>query len=153
MCEEKETETEAKWWEKEIDLHNDAQRALVLRAQDLLKLMLLLSGGALAVCASFFSSGANLLQLEKLGFPIQTAWILLTASILLFVFSLVLLLKYDYSFHENRLRYLERKDSEPGDVSEWWHRIAWYAGLIGFACFCLGMGAFCWAALGYLQPQ
>nr|WP_288467469.1 hypothetical protein [uncultured Pseudomonas sp.] len=148
-----ESDEEEKWFDRETDLLNDNQRALVIRAQDLLKLMLLLSGGALAVCASFFSSGANLILLQKLVAPIQAAWILLTVSILLFVLSLVLLLTYDYDFHQKRLQFIERKVSTQRNTSEWWHRSAWYCGLIGFVCFCGGMGAFCWAALGYLQPQ
>ena len=38
----------------EIDKHNEAQERTVQRAQDMVKMLFLVSGGALAVCANFF---------------------------------------------------------------------------------------------------
>ena len=137
----------------EIDRHNDSQERLITRTQDLLKVLLLLSGGALAVCASFFSAGVNLNQLHQLIIPIQSAWLLLTISIVCFAICLLLMLCYDTRFHEDRLRYLNQEIDEPRGASDGWHTGAWIVGLVGLLCFCLGMFAFCWAAWGYLQAQ
>ena len=138
---------------REIDRHNDSQERLITRTQDLLKTLLLLSGGALAVCASFFSAGVNPHQLNQLIIPIKSAWLLLTCSIVCFAICLLLMLCYDTSFHENRLKYLNQEIDEPKGASNGWHKGAWIFGLVGMICFCLGMIVFCWAAWGYLQVQ
>ncbi len=144
--------TEQKDLSNEIDLHNESQEKTVARAHDPVKTLLLLSGGALAVCASFFSTGINLYQLHKIITPIQIAWISLTLSIVVFAACVLLLIGRDYQFGELRADHLTTgKDN--GELSDWWDRVIWSCGLVAFLFFFVGMTAFCWAAWLYLQAQ
>ncbi len=58
--------TEQKDLSNEIDLHNESQEKTVARAHDLVKTLLLLSGGALAVCASSFRQASTFTSYTKL---------------------------------------------------------------------------------------
>lgn len=149
----RESDDDNDWWNAETDRHNECQERLVASIRDTLKVFLLLGGGALAVCAGFFSAGVNLYQLHRLVLPIQLAWISLTLSIVSIAIALFLLFCYDYQFHKNRLEWLNSKGKVTKEASNWWHFFAWGFGLIGLVSFCFGMGVFCWAALGYLQAQ
>lgn len=132
----------------EIELHNNSQERVVQRAQDMVKMLFVVSGGALAVCANFFSTGKGL-GLET-TLPIRLAWISLTASMLMFGVSLLLLLARDYFFGE-----LQGKALESGvatkDVSPRWTTFTWICGLAGFICFSVGMCSFAWSAWLYLE--
>ncbi|WP_321861282.1 hypothetical protein [Pseudomonas paraveronii] len=132
----------------EIDKHNEAQERTVQRAQDMVKMLFLVSGGALAVCANFFSTVTKLSPIVVI--PIQTAWICLTSSMLMFGLTLLLLLARDYRFGENRAESFDSGKPQT-NVSPWWDRFIWLSGLIGFFLFIAGMGAFCFAALLYLK--
>ena len=132
----------------EIDKHNEAQERIVQRAQDMVKMLFLVSGGALAVCANFFSTASKLSHF--IITPFQTAWICLTSSMLMFGFTLLFLLARDYRFGENRAKSFETGNPQ-ADTSPWWDRLIWSSGLIGFGLFIVGMGAFCFAALLYLK--
>lgn len=136
----------------EIDKHNESQERIVARAQDIVKLLLLMSGGALAVCANFFSAGINLYQHHRLISPIQMAWMTLTVSIVLFCVTLAVLLGRDDRFGYYLGRSLETGE-EQKDVSDWWDRFAWGFGLLALALFIVGISSFCWAAWGYLEAQ
>lgn len=131
----------------EIELHNDAQERIVQRAQDMVKMLFLVSGGALAVCANFFSDGKSL-NYETIA-PIRVAWVALTSSMLLFGITLLLLLARDYFFGEARGRSLETM-VEQEDVSPNWTRAIWATGLLGFVFFAVGMAAFTYSAWVYL---
>lgn len=146
------TQEESAELSREIDLHNESQAKTVERVQDLVKALLVLSGGALAVCASFFSTVVNFYQLHRIIGPIQTAWVSLTVSIVAFAACAILLIARDYRFGENRAEYLETR-IDNGDISPWWDRAIWTVGLGAFGFFCTGMAAFCWAAWLYLQVQ
>ncbi|MDH1730938.1 hypothetical protein N5F00_15695 [Pseudomonas chengduensis] len=137
----------------EIDRHNDSQERIVARAQDIVKVLLLMSGGALAVCANFFSTGVNLYQHHKLVTPIQIAWVCLTISIVFFALCLAALLARDDRFGQLRAEYLEQRTTAQKEMSPWWERIIWGIGLFGFLMFCVGMSAFCYASWGYLAAQ
>lgn len=146
------TEADQTELSREIDIHNESQEKTVARVHDLVKALLVLSGGALAVCASFFSTGINFYQLHRIITPIQTAWVSLTVSIAAFATCTLLLIGRDYQFGELRGEYLRtRKDH--GELSKWWDRAIWGAGLFASTCFSVGMAAFCWAAWLYLQAQ
>ncbi len=139
-----------------IQQHNDSQAAVVARGQDLLKTLLLLSGGALAVCASFFS--AKVVLPPSTVAPVQFAWVFLTSAIILFGGSLTLLLGRDYLFGESVSRQLEaRKNglSDPAEplLSVKWDIGIWGAGLLGLLCFTLGMACFTFAAWRFLNDQ
>ncbi|WP_047227275.1 MAG: hypothetical protein ACNJA3_09765 [Pseudomonas rhizophila] len=143
-------DTERNALNREIDLHNDSQEKIVQRAQDMIKTLLLLSGGALAVCANFFSTGKKINSEAVL--PIQLAWTNLTLSIIMFGITLLLLLGRDYRFGENRAASLDSGKLQV-DTSPIWDIGIWSAGLIGFFSFTLGMIAFCYAAFVYLQTN
>ena len=136
----------------EIDKHNESQERIVARGQDIVKLLLLMSGGALAVCANFFSAGINLYQHHKLVLPIQVAWISLTLSIVFFCVSLVVLLGRDDRFGYHRAKSLATGD-EQKDMSDWWDYCSWGFGLLALAFFIVGICSFCLAAFGYLEAQ
>lgn len=146
------TEEELRETNLEIEKHNESQERLVSRAQDVVKLLLLMSGGALAVCANFFSAGINLYQYHKLILPIQLAWLALTVSIVASGFCLLILLGRDDRFAHFRAKSLDT-GLEQEDVSDWWARFIWGLGLIGITTFAVGICSFCWAALGYLGAQ
>jgi len=146
------TEVDEAELSREIDIHNESQARTVERVHDLVKAFLVLSGGALAVCASFFSTGINFYQLHRIITPIQVAWVSLTLSIVAFAACTLLLIGRDYRFGEIRAEYLQT-GRDNGEVSEWWDKVIWGTGLFAFACFCIGMAAFCWAAWLYLQAQ
>ncbi|HEK0905470.1 TPA: hypothetical protein SMQ04_000180 [Pseudomonas putida] len=141
---------------KQIQQHNESQAAVVARGQDLLKTLLLLSGGALAVCASFFSAKVQLPPSTVA--PVQFAWVFLTAAIILFGMSLTLLLGRDYLFGESVSRQLEewklgRPTPDEPEVSKKWDYGIWGAGLLGLLCFTLGMSCFTFAAWCFLNEQ
>ena len=133
----------------EIELHNNSQERVVQRAQDMVKMLFVVSGGALAVCANFFSTGKSL-GLESI-FPIRVAWVSLTASMLLFGIALLLLLARDYFFGEIQGEILESGEANEKDVSPYWTKFTWLSGLLGFTCFSLGMCSFAWSAWLYLE--
>lgn len=139
-----------------IQQHNVSQAAVVARGQDLLKTLLLLSGGALAVCASFFSAKVYLPPSTIL--PVQLAWVFLTGAIIFFGMSLTLLLGRDYLFGEVVSRQLEewkqgRPDPNEPELSKKWDCGIWGTGLLGLLCFVLGMACFTFAAWRFLSEQ
>ena len=139
-----------------IQQHNVSQAAVVARGQDLLKTLLLLSGGALAVCASFFSAKVELPTSTVA--PVQFAWAFLTAAIILFGASLTLLLGRDYLLGEIVSRQLvEWKKGQPdpneANLSMKWDYSIWGAGLLGLMCFIFGMSCFTFAAWRFLDDQ
>ncbi|MFJ4344356.1 hypothetical protein [Pseudomonas sp. NPDC089401] len=140
----------------QIQQFNVLQAAVVARGQDLLKTLLLLSGGALAVCANFFSAKVELPPSTVA--PVQLAWAFLTAAIILFGTSLTLLLGRDYLFGEIVRRQLEewkkgRPDPDEPELSKKWDYGIWGAGLLGLLCFILGMSCFTSAAWRFLNEQ
>ncbi|MBS7596717.1 hypothetical protein [Pseudomonas sp. RC2C2] len=139
-----------------IDRHNESQEKVVARAQDLVKTLLLLSGGALAVCANFFS--AKVVFPVTTVIPVQLAWVFLTAAIILFGVVLTLLLGRDYVFGEIVGRQMEawkngKPDPDEGDPSKLWDWGMWGAGLLGLLAFATGMGCFTYAAWIFLNTQ
>lgn len=125
-----------------IDLHNLSQERVVARPTDLVKTLLLLSGGALAVCANFFS--AKVVLPPSTVAPVQLAWVSLTIAIVLFGFVLTVMLARDYLFGEIVARQIQAfkrgeadpDESEPSNASA---AIMWTGGILGFAAFITGM--------------
>ncbi|MGY5333078.1 hypothetical protein [Pseudomonas protegens] len=139
-----------------IERHNQSQAAIVARGQDLLKTMLLLSGGALAVCANFFS--AKVALPPSTVNPVQYAWVLLTAAIVLFGFSLIFLIGRDYLFGEMVSRQMEawrrnKPDPEEKGPSKKWDAAIWVTGLMGFTGLASGMACFTYSAWCFLNEQ
>lgn len=139
-----------------IDNHNASQEKVVARAQDLVKILLLLSGGALAVCANFFS--AKVVLPPSTVMPVQTAWVCLTSAIVLFGIVLILMLARDYLFGEIVGRQMEAakrglKDPDETGPHQAWDYAMWTSGLLGFAAFTWGMGCFTYAAWCFLNEQ
>ena len=139
-------------WNEEIDIHNKSQEALVARVQDFLKLMLVLSGGALAVCAGFFSETKELVDKGDVISKVGYAWCFLTASMVFSVLAISSLACYDYIFHENRSVWIDTKGCEEfKSVSDWWHRFAFIFVVFSLTAFLLGIVFFCCAALEYFE--
>lgn len=143
--------------EKEIDEHNllveehnAAQERITGRAQDIVKMFFLVSGGALAVCAGFFSAGV-VLPTETI-FPVRGAWVSLTAAMVMIGLTLLLMLGRDYRFGQLNSRQLDT-GKQSAETSRWWDIGMWGTGLIGFICFCAGMCFFTYAAWIYVTPK
>ncbi|WP_207239420.1 hypothetical protein [Pseudomonas sp. GW456-L15] len=142
--------------DEHLESHNQSQAAIVARGQELLKTMLLLSGGALAVCANFFS--AKVALPPSTVSPVQYAWVLLTAAIIFFGLSLTSLLARDYLFGEMVSRQMsawkqDRQEPDEDGPSKRWDYAIWGTGLLGFACLAFGMGCFTYSAWCFLNEQ
>lgn len=136
-----------------IQKHNESQQATVGRAQDLVKMLLLTSGGALAVCANFFSKKVSIPPQAAL--PIQLAWVSLSVAIVLFGSVLLLMLARDYFFGETQGAAIEAAknhiDHEDKPMSPYWDHWIWALGLLGFAAFMIGMGCFTLSACLFIS--
>jgi hypothetical protein len=138
-----------------IEKHNESQRAIVQRSNDLVKMLLVTSGGALAVCATFFSAKVEIPI--KAVLPIQIAWISLSGAITLFGLTLILILARDSwigkehgaMFNAAKLNKLY----EPREPSSMWARSIWTCGLIGFISFVVGMGLLTYSACVFLASN
>lgn len=134
------------WDREEVARHDKHQKATIGYAFEVIKLLFVLSGGALATCSAFFS--------DKIGLPpiilhsARWAWVFLTIAIILFSIALLLVLARDYLTGE-RWREKIEKDKD-WKVSGWWDTCAWASGLIGLIAFWLGMIEFAIAAWNYL---
>lgn len=133
-----------------VDEHNAAQERVKERAQEIVKMFFLVSGGALAVCAGFFSAGVALPS--ETIFPVRGAWVSLTAGMIMIGLTLLLMLGQDVSFGNLNSRQIDTGEQSP-DTSDWWDIGIWISGLIGFLCFCTGMCFFTYAAWVYLTPS
>jgi len=138
-----------------IQKHNESQQATVGRAQDLVKMLLLTSGGALAVCANFFSAKVNIPSQAVV--PIQFAWATLSIAIVLFGVALLLMLARDYFFGEIQGAIIEaalhKIDSEDKPMSPNWDLWIWAPGLLGFVAFIIGLGCFTLSACLFLSAS
>lgn len=134
---------------KEVDAHNEAQERIGQRAQDVVKMMFVMSGGALAVCAGFFSAKVELPA--STIFPIRCAWVSLTVAMILIGLTLILMLGRDYRAGQHYARQLETRKQAP-ETSDAWEFGIWGTGLAGFIGFCVGMCSFTYAAWLYLTP-
>lgn len=138
---------------KLIQEHNESQQATVGRAQDLVKMLLLTSGGALAVCANFFSAKVSIPLQAVL--PIQLAWVTLSIAIVLFGAVLLVMLARDYFFGETQGAIIEavvnKVDYEETPSSQHWDLWIWGLGLLGFIAFIIGMGCFTLSACLFLS--
>ncbi|AVD82716.1 hypothetical protein C4Q28_11410 [Pseudomonas sp. SWI6] len=134
------------WDTEEVARHDKHQKATIGYALEVIKLLFVISGGALATCSAFFS--------ERIGLPAtilssaRWAWVSLTIAIILFSAALLLVLARDYVTGE---RWRERIEKDKDwEISAWWDRCAWASGLIGLVAFWVGMIAFAVAAWDYL---
>lgn len=134
------------WDDKEVARHDEHQKATLKYALEIIKLLFVLSGGALATCSAFFSGTIGLPS--EILLSARWAWISLTASMLLFSLALVVVLARDYVIGE-RWRAAIEQDKDWG-FSVWWDICAWTIGLAGLAAFWVGMIAFAAAAWSYL---
>ena len=138
-----------------IEKHNESQRAIVQRSNDLVKMLLITSGGALAVCANFFSAKVEIPI--KAVMPIQSAWISLAGAITLFGLTLILMLARDsWIGKQHGSMFAAAKMNELYEVREpspLWTRGIWTFGLIGFASFVIGMGLFTYSACVFLASN
>ncbi|HDS1723989.1 hypothetical protein NPS53_17460 [Pseudomonas putida] len=139
-----------------IEQHNLSQEKTVARATDLVKTLLLLSGGALAVCANFFS--AKVALPPSTVAPVQLAWLSLTSAIVLFGIVLTVMLARDYLFGEivgRQIQAFKRGQPDPDEPepSNAWDAVIWAGGLLGFAAFITGMACFTYAAWRFLNEQ
>ncbi|MDG9890310.1 hypothetical protein [Pseudomonas juntendi] len=139
-----------------IEQHNRYQEKTVARATDLVKTLLLLSGGALAVCANFFSAKIQLPPSTVT--PVQFAWVSLVSAIILFGIVLTVMLARDYLFGEIVDRQIQalksgRPDPNEPEPSNAWDAVMWITGLLGFAAFIAGMACFTYAAWRFLNDQ
>lgn len=134
------------WDDKEVARHDEHQKATLKYALEIIKLLFVLSGGALATCSAFFSGEIGLSS--EILLPARWAWISLTVSMLLFSLALVVVLARDYVIGE-RWRAAIEQDKD-WDFSEWWDICAWTIGLAGLVAFWVGMIAFATAAWSYL---
>ncbi|MNJ52685.1 hypothetical protein D3C77_480330 [compost metagenome] len=133
---------------KEVDAHNAEQERIGLRAIEVIKMLFVMSGGALAVCANFFSAKVQLPPTTI--FPIQFAWVSLTTAILVIGLTLILLLGRDYRAGLHNSRQLSTGQQAP-ETSDAWEFGIWVTGLVGFVSFCAGMCSFTYAAWIYLS--
>lgn len=133
-----------------IEEHNASQEIITQRAQDIVKMLFLVSGGALAVCAGFFSAGVKL-PAETI-FPVRGAWVTLTGAMMMFGLTLMLMLGRDYRFGQLNSQQIDTGVQSP-ETSTWWDVIMWTTGLFGFGCFCTGMCFFTYAAWVYVTPN
>jgi hypothetical protein len=138
-----------------IEKHNESQRAIVQRSNDLVKMLLITSGGALAVCATFFSAKVDIPT--KAVLPSQIAWISLAGAITLFGLTLIVMLARDsWIGKEHGAMFNAAKLNqvyEAKEPSPWWSRSIWSCGLIGFASFVIGMGLFTYSACVFLASN
>ncbi|MDV9031729.1 hypothetical protein Q7C30_006405 [Pseudomonas sp. RAC1] len=134
------------WDSEEVGRHDKHQKATIGYALEVIKLLFVLSGGALATCSAFFS--------DKIGLPTtilhsaRWAWVSLTIAIILFSIALLLVLARDYITGERWRKKIE--EDEDWAISPWWDNSAWAFGLVGLAAFWSGMIAFAIAAWNYL---
>lgn len=133
-----------------IDEHNAAQERVKERAQEIVKMFFVVSGGALAVCAGFFSAGVSLPP--ETIVPIRGAWVSLTAAMIMIGITLLVMLGQDYRYGQLNSRQLDTGKQSP-ETSICWDIGMWGAGLVGFACFCAGMCFFTYAAWIYVTPN
>jgi len=133
-----------------VEEHNASQEKITERAQDIVKMFFLVSGGALAVCAGFFSAGVALPA--EVIYPVRGAWVSLTAAMVLIGFTLLLMLGRDYRFGQLNSRQID-SGQQSSETSGWWDVWMWGTGLIGFACFCTGMCFFTYAAWVFVTPN
>lgn len=132
-----------------VDEHNASQERITQRAQDIVKMFFVVSGGALAVCAGFFSAGV-VLPPEAIS-SVRGAWVSLTSAMILIGLTLLLMLGRDFRFAQlNRLQINSQKQSP--ETSDWWEIWIWGTGLFGFLSFCIGMCFFTYAAWIYVAP-
>ena len=132
-----------------VEEHNAAQERITERAQEIVKMFFVVSGGALAVCAGFFSAGV-VLPAETI-YPVRGAWVCLTAAMVMIGLTLLLMLGQDYRHGQLNSRQLDSGIQSP-ETSAVWDIGIWGAGLIGFLCFCAGMCFFTYAAWIYVTP-
>lgn len=133
-----------------IDEHNASQERVKERAQEIVKMFFLVSGGALAVCAGFFSAGVALPS--ETIFPVRGAWVSLTAGMIMIGLTLLLMLGQDASFANFNSQQIDTGEQSP-ETSDWWDAGIWISGLIGFVCFCTGMCFFTYAAWIFMTPS
>ena len=137
---------EAPWDSEEVGRHDKHQKETLKYALEVIKLLFVLSGGALATCSAFFSNkpglAANVLE------PARWAWVSLTTAIILFSLALLLILVRDYAIGERWREEVEKGSA--WSISIWWDCWAWAAGLTGVVAFWTGMIAFAIAAWVYL---
>lgn len=138
---------ETPWDSEEVGRHDAHQKETLKYALEVIKLLFVLSGGALATCSAFFSDKPGLAPavLESA----RWAWVSLTTAIILFSVSLLLVLARNYVIGE---RWRERiEEDRDWEISIWWDRWAWTIGLAGLAAFWIGMISFSVAAWVYLE--
>lgn len=138
---------EAPWDSEEVKRHDTHQKETLKYSLEVIKLLFVLSGGALATCSAFFSDKPGLAPsvLESA----RWAWVSLTVAIILFSLSLLLVLARDYAIGERWRTGME--EGRDWKISIWWDRWAWTIGLAGLAAFWIGMISFSVAAWVYLE--
>lgn len=132
-----------------VDEHNASQERITQRAQDIVKMFFVVSGGALAVCAGFFSAGV-VLPPEAIS-PVRGAWVSLTLAMILIGLTLLLMLGRDFRFGQLNSLQMNTSKQSP-ETSNWWEIWIWGTGLFGFLFFCTGMCFFTYAAWIYVAP-
>lgn len=138
--------TKPSWDSEEVSRHDVHQKELIRYSLEVIKLLFVLSGGALATCSAFFSDKPGLAA--TILTPARWAWVSLTVAIILFSITLLLILARDYLIGERWRKQLE--EGKSWTISGWWDTWLWLIGLVGLVAFWAGMVAFGCAAWAYL---
>lgn len=130
----------------EIHRHDKHQKDTLTFSREVIKTFLLLSGGALVTCATFFSDKPHMAA--SIVKPARFAWVCLTAAILLLSMTLISIISRDYQVGEHwRVRIEENVDREDW---KYWDVVIWFFGLVGSLAFAVGLISFAVAAWTYL---
>ncbi|WP_280542469.1 hypothetical protein [Chromohalobacter sp. 11-W] len=129
----------------DLEQFNTHQQDLRNRAQSLVRAIFVLSGGALTVSIGVFAgpNGQTLGCKETL--LLQISWLNLFICILLFAFSLTVIIQRDYDFGERwrrKRKEAKQKTVEKEEIDEMrpeMERLIWRLSYGGLVAFCIGM--------------
>lgn len=125
--------------DKELEQFNAHQQDLRNRANSLVRAILIVAGGALAVSIGIFAGKSSPQLSDYYAGILKIAWSCLFASIIFLVLSLVIIIARDYTFGE---RWRQKRQGKRICVKEsrsWIERVIRGVALIGLVGFVLGM--------------
>ncbi len=128
-----EEELEAQNNLKKLELFNPHQEDTRRRADSLIRAIFLISGGALTVSISIFTSKSSPELIPALSCILKNSWWLLFISIISLALSLFLMLVRDYHAGENWRKKADFKKRSLYDAA------MWLLGIIGMICFIGGL--------------
>lgn len=121
------------------DQFNAHQQDMRNRAIILVKIILLVAGGALSISIGVFTNTGSPSLSAFSVHALQGSWICLFGTILLLITSMVVIIARDYCFGERWRRVLHDQTNEAKEVIVWVEYLIWGTAIVGYICFLAGM--------------